>query len=260
MENTKSKILVVDDEPEIVDILRHFLSLKGYDVSSALNGREALGILDKSGADAVLLDILMPELKGTDLAKIIKQRYPGTKIIIITGYPEEGEVLYKENILEALFVKPLKLEDLYRKLLEVFNREEPVKIEFSHQEESEANSLFIKAKILFVEPASEVYDFLNLQFKELVHKQQDYDLDVAKDEKEIIQKINTTKPDIVIFDTSYYNTLGNYLIKAIYGLACKPKEVMLSDLSMAAHDYSVMEKLIENVRSACLKHALVKIR
>ncbi|MBP7217143.1 MAG: response regulator, partial [Candidatus Omnitrophica bacterium] len=112
MEEKKAKILVVDDEPAIISILQDFLSRKGYEVAGALSGEEALSILRKETIDLLILDILMPGIKGTDVAKAVKTMYPHTKAIIITGYPKEGEELQKKKIIENLFIKPFKLADL----------------------------------------------------------------------------------------------------------------------------------------------------
>ena len=89
----KSKILVVDDEPEIVGILREFLAKKGYDVIDALSGEEALNILDREKTDLVLLDLMLPGLKGPEAARIIKNKYPTIKIVTLTAYPDMGDSL-----------------------------------------------------------------------------------------------------------------------------------------------------------------------
>ena len=59
-----AKILVVDDEPSIVDVLTRFLSREGYTVMTAVNGREALECVRQEPPDLILLDVTMPELDG----------------------------------------------------------------------------------------------------------------------------------------------------------------------------------------------------
>ncbi|MBM3246452.1 MAG: response regulator [Candidatus Omnitrophica bacterium] len=115
----KNKILIVDDESDIVDVLKQFLCHKGYDVSGASSGEEALDILDEKRTDLVLLDIKMPGIQGTEVAKIVKEKYPHIKIIVVTGYAEEAESLSRDNLLAGLFVKPIQLQELYEKILEV---------------------------------------------------------------------------------------------------------------------------------------------
>ena len=119
MENKRTKILVVDDESEVLDTLKHFLSVKGYEVMGAYSGKEALRILENKKVDLILLDIMMPGMRGTTIAKIIKDRYPDIKIMVVTAYPEEGRKVSQDIVLEGLFIKPLGTQELYNRLLNI---------------------------------------------------------------------------------------------------------------------------------------------
>lgn len=85
--NDKANILIVDDE-EVVR-LSHLRSLEGADclARAAEDGREALTIMEQHPADVVLLDLRMPDLDGMDVLKTIKQRWPDSEVVVITGYP-----------------------------------------------------------------------------------------------------------------------------------------------------------------------------
>ena len=89
-------ILVVDDEPLVRRSLSEFLTLDGYTVSSAANGREALSMLKDYLADIVITDIKMPDIDGLQLLRQIHKDYPSCSVIIITGY---GSI---ENAVEAI--------------------------------------------------------------------------------------------------------------------------------------------------------------
>jgi len=89
-------ILVVDDEPLVRRSLSEFLTLEGFTVSSACNGREALNTLKDYLADIVITDIKMPELDGLHLLREIRGNFPSTSVIMITGY---GSI---ENAVEAI--------------------------------------------------------------------------------------------------------------------------------------------------------------
>ncbi len=89
-------ILVVDDEPLVRRSLSEFLTLEGYTVSSAGNGREALNMLKDYLADIVITDMKMPELDGIHLLHEIRQNFPATSVVMITGY---GSI---ENAVEAI--------------------------------------------------------------------------------------------------------------------------------------------------------------
>lgn len=81
----KATVLIVDDEQEIIDMLREFLSAKGYTVHTARNGREALAIVKKVHPHIVLLDIIMPEMDGITVLKEIKKIDSAVSIVMATA-------------------------------------------------------------------------------------------------------------------------------------------------------------------------------
>lgn len=81
----RNNVLIVDDQPKIIQTLKHCFSAKGYDVNVASNGEDALCFLNKIKVDLVLLDIKMAGICAKELMRIIKERYPQAKIILITG-------------------------------------------------------------------------------------------------------------------------------------------------------------------------------
>ncbi|MHB9098124.1 MAG: response regulator [Syntrophales bacterium] len=83
------KILVVDDEVEVVRLLQDFLSSKGYEVATALNGAEALTKVREMKPDIVLLDIIMPGMGGIDTLKEIKRIDPTIAVIMVTAVVDE---------------------------------------------------------------------------------------------------------------------------------------------------------------------------
>ncbi len=117
MDGKKTNVLIVDDEPDVAASLKHFLSSKSYTVHAAYKGENALDILKKEPIDLVILDIMMFGMKGSTIARMIKEKYPDIKIIIVTAYPEEGKRLQREIHLEGLFIKPMGIQELFNKLL-----------------------------------------------------------------------------------------------------------------------------------------------
>ena len=84
--NQEISILVVDDDSGPRELLETALTEEGFFVQTASSGLEACQIFDESGFDLVLCDLKMPGLNGIDLMKKIKDRSPGTLVILITGY------------------------------------------------------------------------------------------------------------------------------------------------------------------------------
>jgi DNA-binding response OmpR family regulator len=83
------KILVVDDETEVCDALREFLSIKGYQVFTAQNGKDALLTVHEKKPHIVLLDIIMPGMSGIETLEEIKKVAPGVGVVMITAVTDE---------------------------------------------------------------------------------------------------------------------------------------------------------------------------
>lgn len=91
-ENTshyKGRILVVDDDPAVLNFLERFLTKKFYQVFTAKNGTEAIEIVRRESLHLVLLDIRMPVMNGIEVLKEIKQINPKIGVIMITAVQEE---------------------------------------------------------------------------------------------------------------------------------------------------------------------------
>ena len=84
--NAKTRILIVDDD-EVVR-LSHLRSLTGahYNVEAAWNGAEALHAMEQQPFDVILLDIRMPGMDGMSVLRAIKERWPESEVVIITGF------------------------------------------------------------------------------------------------------------------------------------------------------------------------------
>jgi DNA-binding response OmpR family regulator len=78
------KILVVDDEPEVRQLMEHFLTERGYEVRIAENGRQGLLALDTFAPDVVLLDMHMPEMDGLETLRQLAVRAPSLPVIMVT--------------------------------------------------------------------------------------------------------------------------------------------------------------------------------
>ncbi len=84
--NTKPQVLVIDDDVIVGRSFDRVLSGKGYEVSTALSGEEAMDTLRENDFDVVFTDIKMPGMDGLEVAERIKARCPWTPVVVITGY------------------------------------------------------------------------------------------------------------------------------------------------------------------------------
>jgi putative nucleotidyltransferase with HDIG domain len=121
----KSRILVVDDDDKVRIFCKEVLELHGYTIMEAANGAEALEILKVTSFSLLLSDIIMPDIGGLDLTSTVRDKYPDTIVILITGH---GTIdIAKDAIRRGAFdfvTKPFKIAELYQtveRALEVRN-------------------------------------------------------------------------------------------------------------------------------------------
>lgn len=115
-------LLLAEDQPSIREVLREFLESKGYKVLEAQNGSHALEIAEHhSGAiDVLVTDVIMPQVRGLELAKRVTELYPNICVIFMSGYSEdallENRLLPQTNT--TLIQKPFDPEDLAQRIRE----------------------------------------------------------------------------------------------------------------------------------------------
>ena len=80
-----AKILVIDDEPSILLMIKKMLEKAGHEVEMALNGKEGMQIFENNKADLLITDIIMPEKEGLETIVEMRKKYPDLKIIAISG-------------------------------------------------------------------------------------------------------------------------------------------------------------------------------
>lgn len=89
MISTIRRMLIVDDEPTICECLKDFFTVRGFSVTSAFSGEEALERLSDEAADVILLDILLPGLSGIEVLKHVKALNPQVRVVIVTGLDQD---------------------------------------------------------------------------------------------------------------------------------------------------------------------------
>ena len=120
-----SKILVVDDDPDIVEILRYNLSLGGYDIKSAINGKEAIKKAKIFIPEIILLDVMMPEMDGIETCTILKEipSLANTRIIFLSARNEDYTQLSAFDAgADDYISKPVKPKILLKKIASIFKR------------------------------------------------------------------------------------------------------------------------------------------
>jgi DNA-binding NtrC family response regulator len=119
--DTSYRILIIDDSEEILNALCTYFTQKKHTVFSAVNGLDGLKLLDteSEGFDLVITDLVLPNISGVAVISIVKNRYPQTPVIAITGWGEHPEALAKEARADVVMEKPFKLPELEKTALKL---------------------------------------------------------------------------------------------------------------------------------------------
>ena len=123
------KLLIVDDEPKIREVIREYAEFNGYDVTEAGDGMSAVGLCKLNKYDLIVLDIMMPKLDGYDACKEIK-KIQDVPIIMLSARSEEYDKLFGYELgIDDYMVKPFSPRELMAKIKVVLDRRNSVKKE-----------------------------------------------------------------------------------------------------------------------------------
>lgn len=123
--STTKKILIADDEPDILEIIRYNLEAEGYLVATAKNGNEAIEKAKQFEPDLIILDIMMPGKTGIEVCRLLRQQpaYKNTLIIFLTALSDETtEIKGLETGADDYLTKPISPKVLISKVNALFRR------------------------------------------------------------------------------------------------------------------------------------------
>ena len=112
----KKSILVIDDEPRIVEILTRFLVLQGFDAKKAYDGTRGLSMIKRgSPVDLILLDERMPGMRGAAFFEQLKELGIDVPVVVLTGSINASELDHpRKKIYKHLLIKPVRLSELVK--------------------------------------------------------------------------------------------------------------------------------------------------
>jgi len=119
-----NRLLIVDDNEDILSTFYEFFNSMGYEVKTAVDGFAALKLLrDKSNFfDCLITDLVMPNISGVGLISIVKKEYPHLKIIAMTGYGDQPGALASEAEADIVLFKPIDLFKIENTVSELINQ------------------------------------------------------------------------------------------------------------------------------------------
>ena len=124
MSNMSKKILVVDDEPDILFTVGQMLEMSGYEVVKCCNGKECFEKIETVQPDLVILDIMMPDLSGWDVAAKIKEdpKFSNIPIIFLTAKGDTMSIGMGGLASEDYIVKPFDIADLKARIEKILSK------------------------------------------------------------------------------------------------------------------------------------------
>ncbi|TKD56565.1 response regulator transcription factor [Flavobacterium sp. ASW18X] len=124
--STTYNLLLVEDEPSLGYLLKEYLRIKGFSVTLAKDGLEALSLIDKKHIDLAILDVMMPKMDGFELASKIRDVYPELSFIFLTSRSLKIDVLKGFSLGAVDYLKkPIDEEELVVRIQAILQRIQP---------------------------------------------------------------------------------------------------------------------------------------
>lgn len=208
METKPRKVLIADDEPDILEILKYNLSNEGYEVITAKDGDEAIEKARRSLPDLVVLDVMMPKKNGVEVCQILRSQsaFKETLIVFLTAISDEvSHIKGLETGADDYINKPIAPKVFLSKV----------------------NALFRRLNKL--ENAILTIDFLTIDPERFIIKVREHEITLAKKEFELLYLL-ALKPGRVF--------LRNEILNQVWG-----KDVIVGDRTIDVHIRKIRQKL-----------------
>lgn len=199
------KILIVDDDASLINLLKeHLSSIFKQELYVALTGEEALKIIEEKKPNVVLLDMQLPGIKGTQVLRVIREKYPVTKVLVLTSYDREVKETVEKLGVDGFFPKPIELNEVIKRIGNVLKTEGDTRvIPLTLEEQKKKEGVMPKAKILFIEREHWMPYLLPIADTDrsddyVIEPYGDYEYKEVYCQKDALKMLTKFKPDIVI--------------------------------------------------------------
>jgi two-component system, NtrC family, response regulator AtoC len=119
------RVLIVDDERQLVEAFKKKLAKEGFEVFTALNGREAISIMEANEVDVGLFDIKLPDVDGVELLGRLREIQPTSEVIMLTGYASVDTAIRSMKLgAYDYLTKPCKLSELHNVILKAYEKKQ----------------------------------------------------------------------------------------------------------------------------------------
>ena len=127
-QHVTTRVLIVEDDPNIVDLIRANLAVRGFDTLVSTDGAKALSLLETEQPDMVLLDLMLPEADGFELCRQIRERSPVAIIVVSARGGEQDKVTALNMGADDYMTKPFGIEELLARILATLRRTRPAEV------------------------------------------------------------------------------------------------------------------------------------
>jgi len=185
------KILVIDDELEIRNLIEIYLKGENYNIFKAENGKQGLNILKDESIDLIILDLMMPEMNGSDFCIAARKIYD-TPIIMLTAKDQDVDIILGLNLgADDYITKPFNPLELIARIKSQLRRSD-----FNNNKKSKGINEFQHKNI-----------YLNTKSREV--KKNDEDINLTPTEFEILKLLLINKGNVMSMDKIYEEVWGN---------------------------------------------------
>jgi len=222
-EMLNKNILIIDDEKDVAVTTEDFFTDQGCNVSVALTAEEAMKSLELKNQELIVLDMKMPDLDGASLLKMINEKYPDAKVIILTGHGEEYKSKVEDLRYDAFLTKPFSTFRLIEAAKEILEGRE-----LSKKEESLYNDPHVmpQARLLFIEPNALYASGKRVYFSSMEKCGAKYEIDILLETENVEEKLDEFKPDIIIGDLLLLGS-ATELRSKIMNSKFRPKDIIV---------------------------------
>lgn len=226
MDERVPTILCVDDDPEILEILKEFFTREGFHVVTAANGVEAMFQVQRCLPKAVIIDLFMPRLGGLGALDRIRRLDPGIVVILVSGVPTALEMISAAGVsVEAAFTKPLNLDQLLGTLVRAGVAPLRPRPETAAQNLPSEAPRPSRKRILIVDDDPDI----RAVFVEYLERK-GFEVRQAGDGEEALRRIPEFRPHLVLLDITMPRLSGVEALRRIKASNDKTCVIMISGI------------------------------
>jgi DNA-binding NtrC family response regulator len=225
------KVLLVDDEEDFLDAVAERMRARGIEVSTTTSARDALEMIEEESFDAIVMDLMMPELEGTKALKAIKSKKRELQVILLTGYVTLEQVVQAMRLgAMDIIEKPPDLDVLTQGIKKAHVRKERILAEKQAEKELKKKhstilkgGLQMKPRVFIVDDEEELVQTLSERLTV-----RDYDVSTSLSGEDAIEKLKHYNFDVVILDVAMPGMDGIETLREIKRIKPLTEVIMLT--------------------------------